>query len=747
MIISPPRLRNKNSGEKDADWVERMIPIDVQRNFPINASQAWHGGVHLMHSDIGSNVEYIRAIADGTVISLRQPDQKKRDIPPLNYNGSTDFGYVLLKHETEIGSGDEGKVQYYSLYMHMGSIKSEVKQGSTVSRKDPLGQVGHIDGKNGIHFQIFCDDANLKKLVGRETTELDTGKNGRANIVYGDMHFYLPAGTKFYPTIPANDGATATESTEPLYVTMRFEKGNCSMVTRRKLVLSNTYVTVGEALVNVDGEDYEYNLYKTAFKLYPDSPSAGYELLRFGRVINTEHETLVPANAPLWRTVNYPGGRGVVNLADSKITKFSDGDFPHWTGWILIDDDTDDNSQWNSPTLFALNGEDLSRTICHFPLEWDEATAEDRYRWLKSPTTSISLAKHQTDLLGKDRVGNKQEASYTQPELQEFDQPTPSTYELAGEIFDQPTPSAYELAGETIALADKDWDELMAHIKALCFDAKALGLPAGRVWHFEPRQFISHFRKCGWMGENDFIRLIRRNESRALQPSLTKDQVINWLTVEGTARSGDIIRPANVKASLSKVLNKYLITSPLRIAHFMGQMARETGRFKSFVEDGDLEYFNMYEPGEVQGDNLGNTQTGDGARFKGRGTVHLTGRFNYSRYSKYRFGPGSEYFTQEPNNILPVTDAYYACDAGGYFWVSKQKMVRINGRLTPSGKFSVNYWADKGSDHGDAEEVTRRINPGREGFEDVRWPSFQHAWFVLNDEISQNNNYRPIEIA
>jgi hypothetical protein len=35
----------------------------------------------------------------------------------------------------------------------------------------------------------------------------------------------------------------------------------------------------------------------------------------------------------------------VVNLADPAIKKFSDADFLHWTGWQLIVDDTDNNSQ------------------------------------------------------------------------------------------------------------------------------------------------------------------------------------------------------------------------------------------------------------------------------------------------------------------------------------------------------------------------------------------------------------------
>ena len=40
--------------------------------------------------------------------------------------------------------------------------------------------------------------------------------------------------------------------------------------------------------------------------------------------------------------------------------------------------------------------------------------------------------------------------------------------------------------------------------------------------------------------------------------------------------------------------------------------------------------FDIYEPGTPVGQRLGNTQLGDGARFKGRGYVQLTGRSNYT---------------------------------------------------------------------------------------------------------------------
>ncbi|MEQ2017775.1 M23 family peptidase [Photorhabdus bodei] len=711
MIISPPMLRDKSATESDAAWVDRMIPVDTRRSFPVNDWHTWHGGVHLVHSDSTSQPEKIRAIADGTVHFVRQPKFSQRDRPPYNYNGGTDCGCVVLKHETEIGSGENGKVVFYSLYMHLKTIDEAVSAGKTIYHKAPLGTVGQVDGVNAVHFQVFCDDTNLTKLVGRTTSELDITKDGRTDVVYGDMHFYLPTGTAFYAKAPEKNTATTWEkaqytSLEPLFITMSFDKGKCTMTTRRQH-RNGHYETVGEAVVS---EDYEYDLYKKAVKLYPDSPSAGYEMLRFGRIINIEHETLSPADVPHWREVNYPGGAGWVNLAVSEVKKFSDADFPHWMGWELIDDDSDSNSQCNSPTLLAqLNAKteprsDLSYAICHFPFEWDGATAESRFNWLKLPNDAL----------------------------------------------DEP-------------MSEEDWNKFIAHVKALCIDMT--GVPSGRIWNFEPRRFITHFRKCGWLEQSKIIDIMTYDIRKSNESELS------------------IIKMASEKYyhAINKIMLKYIMNTSIRQAHFLGQGAVESARLKTMqeysqkqliengkqigkgiVEDSERnesELGHWYGAVGTEIDNYfsgskynrhggliagsyswsnGNCGDVDAQKFRGRGFKMLTGRANYAAYWVYRgwitkkdfdnyWWDDDEYKKKSINKMKKrpaviddpqkVTENEYNCiDTGGYFIRGiKPKIVK---------EIDKDKWHENPSEKEKEDEnsiiksVTKLINGGNKGLKD-----------------------------
>lgn len=642
MIISPPFIRVINAEISDADWVESMMPIDTRRNFPVNASASWHGGIHITHVDRIDNehherIEYVRAIADGVVVSFRKPSSiEKRDTFPLNYNGGTDDGYVLLKHETEIG--EDCNIVYYSLYMHLiDKLDPAIKAGEKIWRKEPLGQSGMVDNTNAFHFQIFCDDTNMLKLTGRTALELDITSNGRTDTLYGDIHFYLPPGTVFYERMPENNSSETTGlsrahiSTEPLYVSMSFAKGDCSMITRRKNATSIAiYDEVGEPLVNIDAHPndnspgmelkYEYNLYNTSMRLYPQSPSAGFELLRFGRIINTEQETLTPASAPLWRTINFPGGIGIVNLALPEIKKFSDADFPHWMGWQMIDDDIDNNSQCNSTLITELrrNGSfsDLhSKLICHFPLEWNSATFDLRFSWLKA---------------GSD---------------------------------DEP------------ALSEDDYNRIKDHASALCFDIGELG--SGRLWHFHPVNFISHFRKCCWLSKQELKQIVPRNVIRQARRNDHRWEPIAYR--DGVGSMAD-----NIRCHLNKAMQKYLINTPLRITCLLGNGIQETQWLARADEVGasQLWYYPWHGRGLLQLTSPGNYF--DYFSFCGRSyieNVKTNLSREYNRLYANRVLRQSDNHLSDTENNVPLniiewrndirSNGYEIVNSAGFYWISK----------------------------------------------------------------------------
>jgi putative chitinase len=115
-----------------------------------------------------------------------------------------------------------------------------------------------------------------------------------------------------------------------------------------------------------------------------------------------------------------------------------------------------------------------------------------------------------------------------------------------------------------------------------------------------------------------------------------------------------------------------------RQAMFIAQVAHETIELRYVVE---IASGAAYE-GRL---DLGNTQPGDGVKFKGRGLLQITGRLNYASCSLALFG---DYRLLSAPQLLE--QAAHGADAAGWFWQS-------NG---------INLIADAG----DFVSVSRRIN-------------------------------------
>ncbi len=140
-------------------------------------------------------------------------------------------------------------------------------------------------------------------------------------------------------------------------------------------------------------------------------------------------------------------------------------------------------------------------------------------------------------------------------------------------------------------------------------------------------------------------------------------------------------------APLVTCMNTNQINTTLRQAHFLAQLGHESGslRFTSELVNGAA-----YE-GRI---DLGNTQPGDGPRFKGRGLIQITGRTNYTNYGNDR---GQDYITGLNPNLL-ATDPDIAADCSGWFWATRH----------------LNELADKD----DLLTITKRINGGTNGLDD-----------------------------
>ena len=158
---------------------------------------------------------------------------------------------------------------------------------------------------------------------------------------------------------------------------------------------------------------------------------------------------------------------------------------------------------------------------------------------------------------------------------------------------------------------------------------------------------------------------------------------------------------------------KFGITTPLRIAHFLGQIMHESGGLNTLQENLNYsadrllvvfpKYFNktnvsLYARNpqkignRVYANRMGNGSegSGDGYRYRGRGVLQITGKAGYEAYQKSGFCNGD--LMSHPEWLAQKPGAY---KSAMWFW----------------WKYGCNTLADKD----DIAAVTRKINGGYNG--------------------------------
>ena len=581
MLISPPFLPARAAGQTDEGWLSAAMPPSTARlpdthaaegSFPLSHSLCWHNGVHIQAPTANGANLAVRAIADGVVRFVHAPRRPNAVVDDAqNYNpfdrgggavptpAWTDNGCIIVEHTTAIGAtaAAQTAVVFYSLYMHLSDLGRRTPHGQAsgpwapgdhISRKDVVGTAGQVYGDRGqIHFEVCLDAANLQALIGRAPAWLAPAvvptADGRVDALFGSLYFYLPATT---PTVAGNamptnhlrgaaGGATLQSA---MWVKLTYHRGGCQF---------ESFDLHGNSIrALADEADAEYDLYQEATDRHGalpaanrahSSPSAWYELLRFGR--NTgrgpaDHDPL-PANVAHWRRIAGADRAAVwADLNAPGSFKFSDADFPAVMGWNFFNDDTNaanqlcesehlkeairdpdpGNAQRMRPDQLAMRlghadvQAKLQRAVCRFGTEWLRDTVVERYKFAE-------------ELIREGSDNNEQAV-----------------------------------------------DRLKAHVTAMTFD----NLPAGYVaadWRLHPREFFLHLRQCGWLSDPEMVQCMPRNSPAGLVPLATaRARIGNW------------------GVGINRMARKYSLDVRLRLNHLLAQVWAETGYLRLTREAG-----------------------------------------------------------------------------------------------------------------------------------------------------------------
>lgn len=229
--------------------------------------------------------------------------------------------------------------------------------------------------------------------------------------------------------------------------------------------------------------------------------------------------------------------------------------------------------------------------------------------------------------------------------------------------------------------------------------------------------------------------------------------------------------PDPVIAQLTDVVNKFSINTPLRLSHFLAQTDVESAHFSRFIESLNYSAYGLANtwpskfakvaattpkttyvtvinkfgkkrnvpndlaikfgrddqkkrPADQQGiantaygSKMGNIESGDGFKFRGRGFIQLTGKANYDSF-------GRAIKIDCINNPDLVSTTYQLLSAA-WFW--------NYGVVSKNGVINLNSIADHGNGEDVVTQITAYVNGGSNGL-DQR----QHLFHVYFDALKQN---------
>lgn len=172
---------------------------------------------------------------------------------------------------------------------------------------------------------------------------------------------------------------------------------------------------------------------------------------------------------------------------------------------------------------------------------------------------------------------------------------------------------------------------------------------------------------------------------------------------------------------MNAMFAEFGIDTPARQAAFLPQVSHESNGFLWMREIwGPTAAQKAYEPPSRKAMDLGNSQEGDGFRFRGRGLIQITGRANYAAC-----GEALDLPLEAQPELLELPS--HAVRSAGWFWT-----VGAGQRLSVAAKMHgvpVGVNLNELADRGDFKGITLAINGGLNGQEErlALWAAAQEA--------------------
>ena len=622
--------------------------------YPVGVNRFWHGGIHL-HGN-----QPLRAMWDGEILAYRISD-KRLTAMIEDKEQAFSHGFVLLRHTYETPKG--AQIKFYSLTMHLLPL-GEYSAAQLVIAPSIFHQKRYTV-KSGTDYALaLCDTLDSSIVLGYIThgtafeAIVDPAFHGewhRVNhhgiegcVDLGRKRAHKIAANKYTAT-PAKSNTNAREQginlrdADTSGKIIAFAPKGAELRFKDQSAHDKNFLKTGSYRELDAGEIFVYASLET-FGVHDVVAPIEYD-----RVVNLNPPLRVRAGDLLGYTGPYFNREAVAH-----VEIFTDTvgflDNPKQETWGKKEGVPNayawpDFKRIEDPGGYSQDGfVDVQALVAQLDANKDgNITAEEIKAAMRNPQTAEQL-RHLVCL-------------------------HPTEWSTAG------------LDSKFARLKDAPWklkeiqyQQHLAHIKQLTFWEQVTQKPtSSTVWHFHPVAFIKNLKSM--MG-------ITKDQLRAIMPGITDENIDNYLL------------------PLNETMEKYGINeNRLRQCHFLAQVGHESGSLSIASEryngtSANVYFTNKYE-NTTAGASIGNTQPGDGPRFRGRGLIQVTGRENYTNYLvKFK----NEQLTDTVIETL-ANDPKWACDSAAWFW-AKGNPAHVN----------LNTYADQDTDKVDAFDISEKIS-------------------------------------